>query len=385
MRSGRDCGDNRHSRWELFFQPTSLSGLGGIKVFVQATAPTQPPAIPVNSIWLQTSGGIVIGFSTWNGSAWVAQQFNANDVIAVGTIVANLIAAGTVVAGIINGTTVTGATINGSVFNGTNWIENSSGQFLYSGTPAAGNLVASIAPTSGTDGFGNAYQSGFTVYGTSGAMTQVVGTAGSTAIKMTPSGAVHVGFTPQMEAGIANAGLANEILQTIIRSGSPDGTTANSSAIVLDAPAADGSTIPSVQLFIGNGNGLAVNSSGGVLVGYPVSIATTAGGTTAEAWNPATTVNGWTSTSLKYKRQATNSVRVLGVIDPAAQTNTTFFTLPAGYRPATTQDHSLGYHTATAPTQGVFIRASTSGTLAALNSSTTSGVLVVDVDIPLDY
>lgn len=39
------------------------------------------------------------------------------------------------------------------------------GFFMYSGAPAANNLVASIAPANGTDSFGNAYLSGFTTYG----------------------------------------------------------------------------------------------------------------------------------------------------------------------------------------------------------------------------
>ena len=38
----------------------------------------------------------------------------------------------------------------------------------YNGTPAAGNLVMSIAETAGTDSFGNAYLAGLTVYATDG-------------------------------------------------------------------------------------------------------------------------------------------------------------------------------------------------------------------------
>jgi len=52
-------------------------------------------------------------------------------------------------------------TLTGTTFDGNNYILNTSGFFLYSGTPASGNLVASIAPAAGTDGFGNAYPAGF--------------------------------------------------------------------------------------------------------------------------------------------------------------------------------------------------------------------------------
>lgn len=46
-------------------------------------------------------------------------------------------------------------------FIGTDFIINPSGEFFYSGTPANGNLIVSIASASGTDSFGNAYPAGF--------------------------------------------------------------------------------------------------------------------------------------------------------------------------------------------------------------------------------
>src|SRR5512138_1081475 len=39
---------------------------------------------------------------------------------------------------------------------------------MYNGTPAAGNLIASIAPAAGTDTYGNAYLAGITTYATDG-------------------------------------------------------------------------------------------------------------------------------------------------------------------------------------------------------------------------
>lgn len=64
----------------------------------------------------------------------------------------------------------------------------------YSGTPAAGNLVASIAATAGTDAFGNAYLAGVTTYATdaSGRYTQ-----------LQDDGEIAFGYTSQF----ANAGL----------------------------------------------------------------------------------------------------------------------------------------------------------------------------------
>jgi hypothetical protein len=73
-------------------------------------------------------------------------------------------------------TTVSGWTINADgsaefnnlsirgTFNGTDFIINSSGAFFYSSTPAAGNLIASIAPAAGTDASGNNYLAGSASY-----------------------------------------------------------------------------------------------------------------------------------------------------------------------------------------------------------------------------
>lgn len=58
-------------------------------------------------------------------------------------------------------------TIRGQ-FNGNDFIINSDGIFIYSGTPAAGNLIGSWTAASGTDAFGNAYQAGLTLYSSQG-------------------------------------------------------------------------------------------------------------------------------------------------------------------------------------------------------------------------
>jgi hypothetical protein len=49
-------------------------------------------------------------------------------------------------------------------FRAGNTITNTSGEFFYSGTPAANNLIGSIANAAGTDGFGNAYVQGQASY-----------------------------------------------------------------------------------------------------------------------------------------------------------------------------------------------------------------------------
>jgi hypothetical protein len=58
-----------------------------------------------------------------------------------------------------------GIQINQGIFAGSDFVITTAGAFFYSGTPAFGNLLASIAPAAGTDTHGNAYLAGETSYG----------------------------------------------------------------------------------------------------------------------------------------------------------------------------------------------------------------------------
>jgi hypothetical protein len=64
-------------------------------------------------------------------------------------------------------------TVRGT-FYGTDFVINSSGAFFYSGTPAAGNLIISIAPSSGTDAYGNNYPEGFAALNSVGPSAQLI-------------------------------------------------------------------------------------------------------------------------------------------------------------------------------------------------------------------
>lgn len=65
-----------------------------------------------------------------------------------------------------------GFSITGT-YTGSNFIINSSGAFFYSGAPALGNLIASIAPAPGIDGLGNVYVQGLASYSPGSFYTQV--------------------------------------------------------------------------------------------------------------------------------------------------------------------------------------------------------------------
>lgn len=136
-----------------FFSPPSLAGLGGIALFVQSTMPTQPPVIPVNSIWFDTSNN---SLQYWNGLAWNAQVFAGNQLIQAGTIVANLIAAGTVVGGIVNGTEIDGATFKvKNAFGAVDLLLDSGTDAIYlyadTGSATQGAVLAALAAAATTD------------------------------------------------------------------------------------------------------------------------------------------------------------------------------------------------------------------------------------------
>jgi hypothetical protein len=77
--------------------------------------------------------------------------------------------------------------ISGTTITGTGFIINSAGAFFYSAAPALGNLVASSASSAGTDSFGNVYYSGESSYNPSG---------GATAFEVTQSAAGLISLGP---------------------------------------------------------------------------------------------------------------------------------------------------------------------------------------------
>lgn len=83
--------------------------------------------------------------------------------------------------------------LSGGTITGPDWILNSAGYFQYSGTPAHGNLILSLASAAGTDGFSNAYPEGLGV--SQGTIPGTLITAGSI-----PASAV--GFTATSIGGI---------------------------------------------------------------------------------------------------------------------------------------------------------------------------------------
>lgn len=136
--------------------------------------------ITASQIAASTITGSLIAAGTITATEIAAATITA-DLIAASTITGSLIAAGTiaasnlvadiVVAGIVNSTTIETATLVSAVIQagtitGTSIVvDGSSGEFLaYSGTPATSNLVVSVSPVSGTDGYSNTYPAGLGLY-----------------------------------------------------------------------------------------------------------------------------------------------------------------------------------------------------------------------------
>lgn len=101
-------------------------------------------------------------------------------------------------------------TIRGE-FRGTNFIINSAGIFLYSGAPAAGNLIGSWANASGTDAYTNTYPQGLSIG--SDTTKQIVlnynGTTSSIAFSVNNG---HAQTSGTILEGVVNVNAANEYL-----------------------------------------------------------------------------------------------------------------------------------------------------------------------------
>jgi hypothetical protein len=131
----------------------TVKTIGGNRTTISAGAPANPD---LNDLWIASATGLI---SQWNGTAWAPFKFDGSATIQAGTIIGSniaastitsgLIAAGTVVAGIVDATTITGAQFVAT---------GSAGEILiYSGSPAAGNLIGAWSGAAGTDAFGNAF------------------------------------------------------------------------------------------------------------------------------------------------------------------------------------------------------------------------------------
>lgn len=381
-----------------YFLPASLANIGGSKVYVQAGTPAGN--IPVNSVWFDTSNG---SLQTWTGTAWVNQAFSAQNLIQAATILGTQIASQSVTAGnIANGTlttaqiaaaagilgsqiasaTITGANIaantitasniaantitasqlaanivyagivNGTTITGAQLIATGTNQnvLAYNGTPAAGNMLASVSPVAGTDSHANPYQQGLAVYGPNKSFVSLEGSTTTTEpiIKLSPQSVTNVQYAPQINATAANAGTTNTEYTTLwLQTGIETGSS-NSPFIVLQGQSKDGSAVGSFTVAFQSAAAFAdyfyVDTTQ-VVTRSPIKAAdpaSTGSGIGVEQWHNMTLLNGFSATTNvyngfsdppQYKMAPDGSVWLRGgLATPASGTITnTFASLPAAY------------------------------------------------------
>lgn len=239
-------------------------------------------------------------------------------------------------------------------FFGFEFIINDSGAFFYTGTPAAGNLQASIASTGGSDQFGNAYGAGFNLYGPGGTL-QLINNSSAPAVIWTPAGVTHLTVQPQVWSQAENAGLVNEFMYMLLTTGKESGN--DDAALQLFSESADGTIPARAILEFGGLIGLTVTKTQ-ITPGVPI---------VADSWHvPSSLSNSWVNqgggnVSFKYRLTPINEVEIIGVVNGASASSSTFYTLPSGYVPATQQPPCTATSTGWA---AGFVQVSTGGALS---------------------
>jgi hypothetical protein len=285
------------------------------------------------------------GIYQWTGTEWQAYQWGTG-IIANNAITEPLLAAGIVVAGIIDGTTVNAATFNGSTFNGSEWIQNSNGSFYYNGTPAAGNLSASISPFIGDDGFGNYVLPGFTNY---------INQGGGGYVAANIVAGTQTYYYGANMVSVTNPW--NELGNITAFNGSPN--------IMQIAPG------PNLGDYIGMAGPVKV--SGGWHYSGPITAYEPGSGSpgTDETWHTASPViTGWSFNVCRYRYRSDDTVDIqvgATIASTAVSGTATLFTLPAGY-------HPIINYKGTAP--GIFVTGTIAdGMLDTRFQVTTAGVV----------
>jgi len=340
--SGWQIDKNGNAEFNSIVLPPSAKG---VQVTFAATAPASPN---VDDLWYNTGSGNEL--SQWNGSAWVAYQYGTGAIgpgsitaslIAANTITASQLAAGIVYAGIVNGTTISGAQV---VAYGT------SGEILvYSGTPASGNLIGAWSGASGTDSHGNSYPQGLSV-----------GAAGTGQVLLFDNGGQ--GVLSFVNTGFGNGSLFGGVSGTyayVVLTGPGNTVTGHTDYAENALFSSDGVSSSASEEFIywdanGSSHAYSLMNCGGFQIAAG-SIAAVQPGTGTSSTNPANTEtwhyvgtsgqpgfgSGWSNygtgfASLAFRLLPTGNVEIRGKVAPGSA-NSTMFTLPTGYRPATEQ------------------------------------------------
>lgn len=249
-----------------------------------------------------------------------------------------------------------GVTVSGGTITGPDYIINSQGAFFYSGTPAAGNLIASITSAAGTDAFGNAYLDEVTAY-----------------FQGSPSDAVQMragGISYYQAAGFAGPWSTIGTISCFLAGGMILSATGG---LAMNGP----TTVESGDLTISGGHGLSVSgkvtATGGTAASPTVITTDTSGG---HAFSNA---NSWTGT-LKYKLMPDNTVMVNGELTPptgVGNPSNVNAAIGAAYQPASTQQLSAVEDSSVAHLgQALICEMQTSGVIRVYDATAGQGVRI---------
>ena len=240
---------------------------------------------------------------------------------------------------------VAAGVIEGGTFVGDDFIINPSGIFVYDGTPAAGNLIASITAAPGTDQFGNSYPRGYGLW----QADQVTGNEFNLL-----TGAASESIPAQLYTFVDNPGGATEQMQVNLQSAQSTAIKDRVLVALLSAAAnlaqpnaigelgyiKAGSTSIVPMLSWGPGGVFAIGSSVAAAPG-----ASPSSPAVAETWHNITLDSGWTSVvTPQYQLLSiggTAFVAARGQISHAGVTAATNINnsnpIPAAYRPGATR------------------------------------------------
>lgn len=221
-------------------------------------------------------------------------------------------------------------TIRGT-FNGPDYTINAQGAFFYLGTPANGNLIASVASTAGTDSFGNPYLSGFTSYDYPGNRFTKIDSG------IQEFGSIVAGVPDQADAAKLSAN--SQTLDIIGITGTTVPT--NSAATMSFIPGNTTSGVPdgsepvvSISGFNFPGNA-SLHVTGAVVKTDHSQVAYTWQTPPYNAnWSGSTTFNGTANWApLQYRLDAEDNVWLVGCFKSATGAGSAVFKLPAPYAP----------------------------------------------------
>lgn len=134
-------------------------------------------------------------------------------------------------------------------FQATDTLITPAGIFVFSGTPATGNLLLSFAPSAGTI-LGNAYNAGAFLYGPGSSFVGLFDDGSFANLLMQPPGPLsHMTTNPAVLSKALAAGAANEQIFAVLTSGKESGR--NDAAVQVFSDSADGTIIASAVIEFG--------------------------------------------------------------------------------------------------------------------------------------